>query len=179
MKEQNQSTDQQKQPGIKSGNPNRLTLNQWFEQFKPIPNHQHKPYPHQYLFEPSGPDLERVKAAPNNTVWTLVKMERNEILRPGYQNRNFMGYFICTVAWDNADLTVVFKTRRFLTPDASASDDLDEEVVWKLELGAQCNRLIELAEAKENSPLATDQQLAEDLREIVGLAVDDLDLEVE
>lgn len=79
-----------------------------------------------------------------------------------------MGHFICEVPWSKQNLEVFYPLNRFLTPESKAAEDFHEDEKWKLELGAKCNRVLDFAEVREASPKAADQQLAADLRAIVG-----------
>ena len=165
MKKQHQKISPQESHQFESGIVKRLTFNKWFDRFKPIRNQMRKDAPHGCLFDTFGPELERVKVAPNNTIWSLSEIDWDTIIIPGLHLGRLGGHFICQVPWSKENLQIFYPLYRFLTPE---SKDAEEEEKWKLELGAKCNRLLDFAEVRENSPRVADQQLAADLRAIIG-----------
>jgi len=86
----------------------QLTEDEWFEQFKPIPNHLDKNASFNddengYMFETYGEELEFVKAQDPNTIWTYGDGDDGgTYISDGYHVVNRIGYFITTVPYDNS-----------------------------------------------------------------------------
>ncbi len=55
----------------------------------------------------------------------------------------------------------------FLARDSADTEDVAKQEEWKLDMGAQCNRLLERADVLEKSLKAANRQFAADLRSIV------------
>ncbi len=85
-----------------------ISWNEWEETYKPITNvHSRDQWPR--MFETFEPDIDIVKEADPNTVWTLVDNNPNSIyldIVPGVHWANRMGYFITEKPWEDKDMTV-------------------------------------------------------------------------
>jgi len=85
-----------------------LTEDEWFEQFKPIPNHLDKNASfnddeHGYMFETYGEELEFVKAQDPNRIWTYCDGDDGgTFISDGYHIVNRIGYFITALPYDNS-----------------------------------------------------------------------------
>jgi len=86
----------------------QLTEDEWFEQFKPIPNHLDKNASfnddeHGYMFETYGEELEFVKAQDPNRIWTYGDGDDGgTYISDGYHVVNRIGYFITALPYDNS-----------------------------------------------------------------------------
>ena len=84
-----------------------LTEEEWFEQFKPIPNHldenaSFNDGDHGYMFETYGEELEFVKAQEPNRIWTYFDGDDGgTYISDGYHVVNRIGYFVTTVPYDD------------------------------------------------------------------------------
>lgn len=84
-----------------------LTEDEWFEQFKPIPNYlddnaSFHDGEHGYMFETYGEELEFVKAQQPNRIWTYADGDDGgTYISDGYHVVNRIGYFVTTVPHDN------------------------------------------------------------------------------
>ena len=58
-------------------------------------------------------------------------------------------------------------TNRFLTSKSAVGADIPTAEKWKLDVGAQCNRLLGLAVDMDASEKAADREIAKDLRSII------------
>ena len=154
-------------PQESSGEMMRLPYKRWLKQYKPIKNTVADDASEEIIFETYGPELERVLAEPNNKIWTLVDEGRHLITYAGYHLVNRLNYFICKVPWKDPNLYVIDRTYRFINTETGQPADVARTEKWKLELGAQCNRLLNLAEILEESSKAHDLQTADDLRSII------------
>lgn len=68
-----------------------------FEEHKPINN---KFRPEEQMFETFGPELEFVKAQPENNVWTLMDDDDgNPVITTGFHVVNRIGYYVTEVPW--------------------------------------------------------------------------------
>ena len=84
-----------------------LTEEQWFDTFKPIPNHiddnaSFNDGEQGYMFETYGEELEFVKAQEPNNIWTYGEGEGGSYIWNGFGIVNRLGYFISTVPFDNS-----------------------------------------------------------------------------
>ncbi len=85
----------------------QLTEEQWFEQFKPIPNHiddnaSFNDGEHGYMFETYGEELEFIKAQEPNRIWTYSDGDDGgAYICDGYHIVNRIGYFVTTVLYDD------------------------------------------------------------------------------
>jgi hypothetical protein len=86
-----------------------LTEEEWFEQFKPIPNHIDENASFQtdegvgYMFETYGEELEFIEQQPSNTVWTYGDGDSgNSYIWSGQKIINRIGYFVTTVPFDES-----------------------------------------------------------------------------
>ena len=84
-----------------------LTEDEWFEQFKPIPNHldenaSFNDGEHGYMFETYGDEVEFVKAQEPNRIWTYSDGDDGgTYISDGYHVVNRIGYFVTTVPYDD------------------------------------------------------------------------------
>ena len=85
----------------------QLTEDEWFEQFKPIPNHlddnaSFHDGEHGYMFETYGDEVEFVKAQDSNRIWTYSDGDNGgTYITDGYHVVNRIGYFVTTVPYDD------------------------------------------------------------------------------
>ena len=85
----------------------QLTEDEWFKQFKPIPNHldenaSFNDGEHGYMFETYGDELEFVKAQDNNRIWTYSDGDDGgTYISDGYHVVNRIGYFVTAVPYDD------------------------------------------------------------------------------
>ena len=85
----------------------QLTEDEWFEQFKPIPNHLDENASFNdgdqgYMFETYGDEVEFVKAQEPNRIWTYSDGDNGgTYISDGYHVVNRIGYFITTVPYDD------------------------------------------------------------------------------
>ena len=85
-----------------------LTEDEWFEQFKPIPNHLDENASFNdgdqgYMFETYGDELEFVKAQEPNRIWTYSDGDDGgTYISDGYHVVNRIGYFVTTVPYDDS-----------------------------------------------------------------------------
>ena len=82
-----------------------LTEDEWFDTFKPIPNHidenaSFNDGEQGYMFETYGKELEFVKAQKPNTIWTYGDGDDGSYIWSGWHIVNRIGYFISTVPFD-------------------------------------------------------------------------------
>ena len=83
-----------------------LTEEEWFEQFKPIPNHidvdaSFNDGDQGYMFETYGEELEFVKAQAPNTIWMYGDGDNGgSYIWNGWHIVNRIGYFVTTVPFD-------------------------------------------------------------------------------
>jgi hypothetical protein len=84
-----------------------LTEDEWFEQFKPIPNHLDENASFNdgdqgYMFETYGDEVEFVKAQEPNRIWTYSDGDNGgTYISDGYHVVNRIGYFVTTVPYDD------------------------------------------------------------------------------
>ena len=84
-----------------------LTEEQWFDTYKPIPNHldenaSFNDGEHGYMFETYGDELEFVKAQDSNRIWTYCDGDDGgTYITEGYHVVNRIGYFITSVLYDD------------------------------------------------------------------------------
>ena len=85
----------------------QLTEDEWFKQFKPIPNHldenaSFNDGEHGYMFETYGDEVEFVKAQDSNRIWTYSDGDNGgTYISDGYHVVNRIGYFVTTVPYDD------------------------------------------------------------------------------
>ena len=85
----------------------QLTEDEWFEQFKPIPNHldenaSFNDGEHGYMFETYGDEVEFVKSQDSNRIWTYSDGDNGgTYISDGYHVVNRIGYFVTTVPYDD------------------------------------------------------------------------------
>ena len=84
-----------------------LTEDEWFEQFKPIPNPYDENASFQNeegegsMFETFGSELVFVRTSPLNTIWTYGDGDNGgTYIWSGYRIVNRIGYFVTTVPFD-------------------------------------------------------------------------------
>lgn len=146
-----------------------LTFEQWLKQFKPI---QRNEYAYDGLLETcvfasSGRDLRRIKELPENKIWTLVKTGTHWTVRAGYHDKHCWGHFICKVPWKNRNQGFTYLPDRFVTSETTTESAYGEEEKWMLTVGAECNRLGDLADTLANSTDPIKRQYAVDIRSII------------
>ena len=84
-----------------------LTEEQWFDTYKPIPNHldenaSFNDGDNGYMFETYGDELEFVKAQDSNRIWTYSDGDNGgTYISDGYHVVNRIGYFVTTVPYDD------------------------------------------------------------------------------
>ena len=84
-----------------------MDYDQWFDAYRPTLVHpepkdgvapeDQAPYSGT-MFETYGEDLDRVMAAPQDKVWTLLEVDGKQYVVPGFHFVNRMGYFITEVS---------------------------------------------------------------------------------
>jgi hypothetical protein len=85
----------------------QLTEDEWFEQFKPIPNHldenaSFNDGEHGYMFETYGDEVEFVKSQDSNRIWTYSDGDNGgTYISDGYHVVNRIGYFVTAVPYDD------------------------------------------------------------------------------
>ncbi len=85
----------------------QLTEDEWFKQFKPIPNHldenaSFNDGEHGYMFETYGDEVEFVKSQDSNRIWTYSDGDDGgTYITDGYHVVNRIGYFVTTVPYDD------------------------------------------------------------------------------
>lgn len=75
----------------------RLTYDEWFEKYQPIPN-EIVEY-EQYQFETYGDELEYVMQQDDRNVWTEMDGDDGVYIVSGYHLVNRIQYYITTVPW--------------------------------------------------------------------------------
>jgi hypothetical protein len=86
----------------------QLTEDEWFKQFKPIPNHldenaSFNDGEHGYMFETYGDEVEFVKSQDSNRIWTYSDGDNGgTYISDGYHVVNRIGYFVTTVPYDDS-----------------------------------------------------------------------------
>ena len=84
-----------------------LTEDEWFNTYKPIPNHLDENASFNdgdqgYMFETYGDEVEFVKAQDSNRIWTYSDGEDGgTYISGGYHGVNRIGYFVTTVPYDD------------------------------------------------------------------------------
>lgn len=175
MNENNQENAQQKEPVVKGGSIKWLTFGEWLKQFDPVIRDPGMDTSQDACFlRTNEPELEFVKVTPDDKLWTLVDCGSESIIVPGYKDSISTGYFVSNVAWKNDLIRIVYTRRRFVTTPRLEDTDFvgDDEFEAKMQVGAQCNRLLDLADTLDTSTTLTDQELAEDIRSIVNRVSD-------
>jgi hypothetical protein len=85
-----------------------LTEDEWFEQFKPLPNlvnpnASFNDGEHGYMFETYGAELDVVKAHDPNRIWTYCDGDNGgTYIFQGMRIVNRIGYFITTLPYYNS-----------------------------------------------------------------------------
>ena len=85
-----------------------LTEEEWFEQFKPIPNYlddnaSFNDGEHGYMFETYGEEYEFVKAQDPNRIWTYIDGDNGgTYIIDGKAIINRIGYFVTTVPYNES-----------------------------------------------------------------------------
>jgi hypothetical protein len=85
----------------------QLTEDEWFEQFKPIPNHLDENASFNdgeqgYMFETYGDEVEFVKSQDSNRIWTYSDGDDGgTYISDGYHVVNRIGYFVTAVPYDD------------------------------------------------------------------------------
>jgi hypothetical protein len=83
-----------------------LTEEEWFNTFKPIPNHLDPNASFQtdegvgYMFETYGDEVEFLKSQEPNRIWTYGHGDSGSYIWSGWHFVNRIGYFITTVPFD-------------------------------------------------------------------------------
>ena len=84
-----------------------LTEDEWFNTYKPIPNHLDENASFNdgdqgYMFETYGDEVEFVKAQEPNRIWTYSDGDDGgTYISDGYHVVNRIGYFVTTVPYDD------------------------------------------------------------------------------
>jgi hypothetical protein len=87
----------------------KLTEDEWFDQFKPIPNKVPGGTNGEcgltidnigYKFETYGADMEFVREQPDENIWTMIEADGAGFISQGFHVVNSDGYFITEVAAD-------------------------------------------------------------------------------
>ena len=113
-----------------------LTEDEWFEQFKPIPNHiddnaSFSDGDNGYMFETYGEELEFVKSQEPNRIWTYCDGDdRGTYIFEGMRIVNRIGYFVTTVPFDDSKAYQI----QISNDDVYVCPNCDEE--WEDEVAA-------------------------------------------
>lgn len=84
-----------------------LTVEQWDSAFKPIKNWMDDNASWDgVMFETYGQELEFVKSAVENYVWTYMDGDEGTWLTAGYHVVNRIGYFVTKEPWEDRDTLV-------------------------------------------------------------------------
>lgn len=102
-----------------------MDYDEWFDTFKPIPNHIDKNASfgdgeHGYMFETYGDELKYVQELiDDNRIWTLGDGDDGgTYIWNGYSFVNRIGYFITDVAWvEGTDVQVLVSEPEFCCDD--------------------------------------------------------------
>jgi hypothetical protein len=139
-----------------------LTEEEWFEQFKPIPNHidpnaSFNDGDQGYMFETYGEELEFVKSFDQNCIWTYGEGDDGgTYIWSGWHIVNRLGYFITTVAFnDKQDYQIqISKEDLYVCPNCG--EEWEDEVAYlhyekfeDLEKCAGCATIEEIKEIEE------------------------------
>ena len=114
----------------------QLTEEEWFEQFKPIPNYlddnaSFNDGEHGYMFETYGEELEFVKSQEPNRIWTYCDGDdRGTYIFEGMRIVNRIGYFVTTVPFDDSKAYQI----QISNDDVYVCPNCDEE--WEDEVAA-------------------------------------------
>ena len=86
---------------IQTTPPERDRFEEWADQYHPIKNHLNPDAPYDgTMFETYSPEIDFVKAAKPQHIWTWVSGDENQdILVAGYHFVNRNGYFITELPW--------------------------------------------------------------------------------
>lgn len=87
---------------------NRLTIEEWDKNYKPITNKFDKDASFDgAMYETYGKEVEYVIAQKNNKIWTLVDTSEGDmVIVNGYHLVNRIGYFITKFGWVEDYITV-------------------------------------------------------------------------
>ena len=113
-----------------------LTEEEWFDTFKPIPNHiddnaSFNDGDNGYMFETYGEELEFVKSQKPNRIWTYCDGDdRGTYIFEGMRIVNRIGYFITTVPFDDSKAYQI----QISNDDVYVCPNCDEE--WEDEVAA-------------------------------------------
>jgi hypothetical protein len=114
----------------------QLTEEEWFEEFKPIPNHIDEDASFNdgdqgYMFETYGKELEFVQSQEPNRIWTYCDGDDNgTYIFQGMRIVNRIGYFVTTVPFNvNEDYQIEISSE-----DVYTCPNCDE--VWEDEVAA-------------------------------------------
>jgi hypothetical protein len=114
----------------------QLTEEEWFEEFKPIPNHIDEDASFNdgdqgYMFETYGKELEFVQSQEPNRIWTYCDGDDNgTYIFQGMRIVNRIGYFVTTVPFNvNEDYQIEISSE-----DVYTCPNCDEE--WEDEVAA-------------------------------------------
>ena len=114
----------------------QLTEEEWFEEFKPIPNHIDEDASFNdgdqgYMFETYGKELEFVQSQEPNRIWTYCDGDDNgTYIFQGMRIVNRIGYFVTTVPFnDKKDYQIEISSE-----DVYTCPNCDE--VWEDEVAA-------------------------------------------
>ncbi len=76
-----------------------LTWQEFEEQFKPIKNSFRK-HSEDFMFETYGEELDFVRSAPENCIWTHSQIDYGFVTTEGYHFVNRMGYYVTEVPFE-------------------------------------------------------------------------------
>ena len=79
----------------------RLTTDEWYDTFKPIPNHITGDCDTSCSFETYGDELAFVLAQPDNTIWTEMDGDEGTYIVSGYHLVNRIQYYVTKKPWDD------------------------------------------------------------------------------
>ena len=79
----------------------RITTDEWYETFKPIPNHITGDCDTSCSFETYGDELAFVLAQPDNTIWTEMDGDEGVSIVSGYHLVNRIQYYVTEKPWDD------------------------------------------------------------------------------
>ncbi len=83
----------------------QITWDDWHDKFRPISNPLTDG---QVEFDPhTEQDMEAVKAANPNNVWTTVEGDESIVVVPGYHYVNRLFYHITELPWDDEELEII------------------------------------------------------------------------
>lgn len=76
-----------------------LTWSEFEEQFKPIKNSFRK-HSEDFMYETYGEELDFVRSAPENTIWTYSQIDYGFVISEGYHFVNRLGYYVTEIPFE-------------------------------------------------------------------------------